>query len=75
MPIASLLLDRLHAAGLSDVTAVEPVEGGLAALAGVAVRRNGPPLFVKSFADVPADDLFRAEAEGLGVLRERGASS
>lgn len=73
MPIASLLLDRLHAAGLTDVTAVEPVEGGMAALAGLATRRDGPPLFVKSFADVPAHDLFAAEAEGLGVLRERGA--
>lgn len=73
MPIASLLLDRLHAAGLSDVAAVEPAEGGMAALAGVATRRGGPSLFVKSFADVPADDLFAAEAEGLDALRERGA--
>jgi fructosamine-3-kinase len=72
VPIASLLLDRLHAAGLSDVTAVEPAEGGVAALAGVAARRGGPPLFVKSFADVPAGGLFAAEAEGLAVLRERG---
>ncbi len=70
---ASFLLGRLHAAGLSDVTAVEPVEGGMAALAGVATRRSGPPLFVKSFVDVPADDLFAAEAEGLDVLREQGA--
>jgi fructosamine-3-kinase len=73
VPIASFLLDRLHAAGLNDVTAVEPVEGGLAALAGLATRSSGPPLFVKSFHDVPADDLFTAEAEGLDVLRERGA--
>ena len=73
MPIASVLLDCLHSAGLTDVTAVEPVEGGLAALAGIATRRSGPPLFVKSFVDVPADDLFAAEAEGLDVLRERGA--
>jgi fructosamine-3-kinase len=73
MSIASLLLDRLHAAGLNDVTAVEPVEGGMAALAGIADRRGGPPLFVKSFVDTPADGLFAAEAEGLDVLRERGA--
>jgi fructosamine-3-kinase len=73
VPIASVLLDCLHRAGLTDVTAVEPVEGGLAALAGIATRRSGPPLFVKSFVDVPADDLFAAEAEGLDVLRERGA--
>jgi len=72
VPTTSLLLDRLHAAGLRDVTAVDPVEGGLAALAGVATRRGGPGLFVKSFADVPADEVFAAEAEGLGALRERG---
>lgn len=74
MPTASLLLlDRLHAAGLSDVTTVEPVEGGMAALAGLARRRVGPPLFAKSFVEVPADDLFAAEAEGLEVLRGHGA--
>ncbi len=72
VPTASLLLDRLHAAGLRDVTAVEPVEGGLAAHAGIAVRPGGSPLFVKSFTVVPADDLFAAEAEGLHALRERG---
>jgi len=42
VPIASVLLDCLHRAGLTDVTAVEPVEGGLAALAGIATRRSGP---------------------------------
>lgn len=67
-----LLLDRLRAAGLRDVTAIEPVEGGMAALAGVATRGSGQPLFVKSFVDVPADDLFAAEAQGLQALRERG---
>jgi len=72
MSTADLLLDRLHAAGLRDVTAVEPVEGGIAALAGIATQRCGPPLFVKSFVDVPAGDLFAAEAHGLDVLRERG---
>lgn len=72
MPIGSLLRDRMHAAGLDDVVAVEPVEGGMAALAGLATRRSGPPLFVKSFVDMPAHDLFAAEAEGLEVLRERG---
>lgn len=68
-----MLLDRLHAAGLSDVATVEPVEGGMAALAGMATRHDGTALFVKSFAEVPADDLFAAEAEGLDVLRQRGA--
>ncbi|ANZ41050.1 aminoglycoside phosphotransferase [Lentzea guizhouensis] len=70
--MTTLLLDRLHTAGLDDVTAVEPVEGGLAAVAGIAVRDGNRPLFVKSFADVPADDLFAAEAQGLHALRERG---
>lgn len=69
---ATLLLDRLRAAGLQDVTAVVTVDGGMAALAGVATQRNGPALFVKSFADVPHDDLFAAEAEGLHALRELG---
>ena len=69
---ASLLVGRLHASGLREVTSVEPVEGGQAALAGIATQRDGPPLFVKSFVDVPADDLFAAEAEGLDVLRARG---
>ncbi|MFE5208913.1 fructosamine kinase family protein [Streptomyces sp. NPDC056600] len=73
MQTTSILLDRLHDAGLTDVTSVEPVEGGMAAVAGLAVRPGAPPLFVKSFADIPADDLFAAEAEGLGALRERGA--
>ncbi|MFC7497138.1 MULTISPECIES: fructosamine kinase family protein [unclassified Nocardioides] len=72
MPATTLLRDRLHAAGLRDVTTVEAVEGGMAALAGLATRGDGTTVFVKSFADVPADDLFAAEAEGLEVLRERG---
>jgi fructosamine-3-kinase len=67
------LLDRLHGAGLTDVTAVEPAEGGMAALAGIATQCGGPPLFVKAFAAEPADGLFAAEAEGLDVLREHGA--
>lgn len=74
MPTASLLLARLHAAGLTEVTAVEPAEGGLAALAGLAVSPGLDPLFVKSFADVPADDLFAAEAQGLHALRDLGGA-
>jgi fructosamine-3-kinase len=72
VPITSLLHDRLLAAGLADVTAVEQVTGGMAALAGVATRRDAPPVFVKSFAEVPAGDLFAAEAEGLAALRTHG---
>ncbi|MEU6159205.1 fructosamine kinase family protein [Streptomyces sp. NPDC047130] len=72
MRTTSMLLQRLHAAGFGDVTGVEPVEGGMAAVSGLAVRPGGTPLFVKSFAEVPDGDLFAAEAEGLAVLRERG---
>ncbi|MEV4132166.1 fructosamine kinase family protein [Dactylosporangium sp. NPDC049742] len=68
----TLLLEGLHRAGLRDVDAVEPAGGGLAALAGIATRRGGPPLFVKAFADAPGDDVFETEAEGLAALRELG---
>ena len=73
MSITTVLLERLHAAGLDDVAAVEPAQGGMAALAGLATRRDGPPLFVKSFVELPADDLFAAEADGLRALRDLGA--
>ncbi|MET7313496.1 MULTISPECIES: hypothetical protein [unclassified Streptomyces] len=42
MSIPSLLLDRLRRAGLSDAVSVTPAEGGVAALAGIATRREGP---------------------------------
>ncbi|MDG4825515.1 fructosamine kinase family protein [Asanoa sp. WMMD1127] len=71
-PSATFLLERTHRAGLRDVVAVRPAAGGLAALAGIATRRDAPPVFVKAFADPPADDVFAAEAEGLAVLRDRG---
>ena len=68
------LAERLSRAGIRDVVTVEPVSGGLAALAGIAVRRDAPPVFVKAFAEAPegAGDTFVAEAEGLTVLRELG---
>ncbi|MGW5353646.1 fructosamine kinase family protein [Streptomyces sp. NPDC004031] len=69
---ASLLLRRLHAAGMRDVGAVEPVTGGLAAVAGRARRGDGTEVFVKGFAESPSDDAFAAEAEGLGALRAAG---
>jgi fructosamine-3-kinase len=79
---ATLLLESLRRAGLPDVVAVEPVAGGFAALAGIAVRRDAPPVFVKTFEDPPAGDgvagevlageVFLAEAEGLAALRELG---
>lgn len=67
-----LLLARLHAAGLADVVAVERAEGGLAATAGLARRADGTTLFVKTFDDAPAADVFPAEAEGLDALRTLG---
>ncbi|MGW4945646.1 fructosamine kinase family protein [Actinoplanes sp. NPDC004185] len=69
---ATFLLDRLQRAGISDVVTVEPVTGGLAARAGIATRRDAPPVFVKAFDDPPDDDVFAAEAEGLTALRELG---
>ncbi|MCA2216393.1 fructosamine kinase family protein [Jidongwangia harbinensis] len=69
---AAYLLDRLHRAGMRDVLAVEPATGGLAALAGIATRRDGPPVFVKAFADTPDVDVFATEAEGLTALRDLG---
>ncbi|MFI7427366.1 fructosamine kinase family protein [Micromonospora sp. NPDC049836] len=71
----TFLLERLHQAGLADVDTVEPATGGLAALAGIATRRDASPVFVKAFADAPADDVFVAEAEGLAALRELGGLS
>ncbi|MEU4236393.1 fructosamine kinase family protein [Actinoplanes sp. NPDC026619] len=70
--MTAFLLECLHRAGMGDVLAVEPVTGGLAALAGMATRRDAPPVFVKAFADPPDDDVFTNEAEGLTALREIG---
>lgn len=67
-----MTLDSLRKAGMDDVVSVEPVSGGLAALAAIAARRDAPPVFVKAFAETPDDDVFAAEADGLTALRERG---
>ncbi|MFY1622059.1 fructosamine kinase family protein [Micromonospora sp. WMMD735] len=67
-----LLAERLLRAGIGDVVTVEPVSGGLAALAGIAHRRDAPPVFVKTFAEAPDGDAFVAEAEGLTALRQQG---
>ena len=72
MRSATFLLERMHRAGMHDVVTVEPATGGLAALAGVATRRDAPPVFVKAFDEAPDDDVFAAEAEGLAALRELG---
>jgi fructosamine-3-kinase len=69
---ASLLLQRLHSAGIDDIVAVEPSTEGMAAVAGLATRRSGARLFVKTFVQPVADDLFAHEAEGLQALRQLG---
>ncbi|MFJ4500033.1 fructosamine kinase family protein [Streptomyces sp. NPDC088864] len=68
----TFLLERLHASGLTDVTEVEPVTGGLAATAALARRADGTSVFAKTFGEPMPDDVFAAEAEGLTVLRETG---
>lgn len=72
MRSATFLLECLLRAGMRDVVTVEPATGGVAALAGVATRRNAPSVFVKAFADAPGNDVFVAEAEGLAALRALG---
>ena len=37
----------------------------MAAVSGLATRRSGTRVFVKTFAAPPADDLFAQEAQGL----------
>jgi fructosamine-3-kinase len=68
----TFLRECLSRAGMGDVVTVRPAPGGLAALAGIATRRDAPPVFVKAFAEPPADDVFVAEAEGLATLRGCG---
>jgi fructosamine-3-kinase len=74
MPPTAFLTDRLSRAGIRDVVTVEPVSGGLAALAGIALRQDAPSVFVKAFAEAQDNDgdAFVAEAEGLAALRELG---
>jgi fructosamine-3-kinase len=67
-----LLLERLHAAGITDAVHVEPATGGLAATAGLARRGDGSSVFVKAFDEARSEDAFAAEAEGLAALRTLG---
>jgi fructosamine-3-kinase len=69
---AALLLQRLRAAGLGDITRVDVSAEGMAAVAGLATLSSGSRVFVKTFEAPPADDLFALEAEGLRALREIG---
>ena len=75
MDASALLLERLHAAGLTDVVEVLPAGGGQAALAGLARRGDGTSVFVKAFDVAPADDVFATEAEGLDALRTLGGAT
>ncbi|WP_341997277.1 fructosamine kinase family protein [Microbacterium sp. LWH7-1.2] len=68
----SLLVERLHSAGVTDLVSIEPVTGGLAATAGLAHLSDGQVIFVKAFAEPPSDDAFVTEVEGLGALRRLG---
>ncbi|MCA5894377.1 fructosamine kinase family protein [Isoptericola sp. NEAU-Y5] len=68
----TLLSERLHAAGITDVVAVEPATGGLAAVAGLARRAGGTSIFAKTFAEQTLDGALEAEAEGLVALRTLG---
>src|SRR5688500_8072577 len=72
MSSTTFLLECLLRAGMRDVVTVEPATGGVAALAGVATRRDASSVFVKAFADAPADDVFVAGAEGLAALHDLG---
>jgi fructosamine kinase len=74
MPATAFLAERLSRAGIPGVVTVEPVSGGLAALAGMAHREDAPSVFVKAFAEAPDSDgdTFVAEAEGLAALRDLG---
>lgn len=68
--MSSLSLERLHAAGLTDVVSVEPVTGW--PRAGPARRGDGTSVFVKAFSEAPSDDALDAEAEGLAAFADVG---
>ncbi|MBO9554937.1 fructosamine kinase family protein [Cellulomonas sp.] len=72
MSTPDLLLRRLHDAGLTDVTRVEEVHGGVVHAAGLAHRPAAAPLFVKTPPQPCDADIFDAEADGLRALRELG---
>lgn len=75
MRSATFLLEALLRSRMNDVVTVEPTTGGLAALAGIATRRDAPPVFVKALSEPPADDVFVVEAEGLAALRDIGGAA
>jgi len=70
--MSELLLQRLRDAGFDDIVRVDALSEGVAAVAGLATRRSGAVVFVKTFPHPPAADLFPLEVEGLAALRELG---
>ncbi|WP_236049146.1 fructosamine kinase family protein [Paractinoplanes ovalisporus] len=60
MAATAFLAERLSRAGIRDVVSVEQVSGGLAALAGIAHRRDALSVFVKAFAEAPDGDALLA---------------
>lgn len=69
---ARLLLQRLYEVGIDDLVSVDVSAEGMAAVAGLATRRSGARMFVKTFEASPGDSLFALEAEGLQALRKLG---
>ena len=65
-----LLIERLRSAGLA-VDSVREVDGGVVAVAGLAVLVDGSEVFAKTL-DRPDAHLFDVEAEGLRALRNLG---
>jgi fructosamine-3-kinase len=72
MSTPDLLLRRLHEAGLTDVSRVEELHGGVVHAAGLAHRASSPAVFAKTAPQRRQDDMFDAEADGLRALRELG---
>ena len=72
MSTPDLLRDRLHEAGLTDVTHVDELLGGEVHAAGLAHSSSAPTVFAKTSRQRRQDDMFAAEADGLRSLRELG---
>ena len=66
----SVLLERIREVGLA-VDTVDPVTGGVVALAGMAVLNDGSRVFAKT-VKIADSDIFEVEAEGLRSLRDQG---
>jgi fructosamine-3-kinase len=69
---ATLLRQRLQDVGFDDIVQLDISMEGMAAISGFATQRSGNVVFVKTFGEVRADDIFTLEAAGLQALRESG---